>query len=57
MLPGETEVLIRTYLDAFNRSDSEAMLALLCEDVIHDVNEGGRRDRPGEVPLVQRHDG
>lgn len=37
-----TEKLIRAYLDAFNASDSEAMLALLCEDVIHDINQGGR---------------
>ena len=37
-----TEKLIRAYLDAFNVSDSEAMLALLCEDVIHDINQGGR---------------
>ena len=37
-----TEKLIRAYLGAFNASDSEAMLALLCEDVIHDMNQGGR---------------
>ncbi|WP_136660299.1 ketosteroid isomerase-related protein [Nitratireductor sp. XY-223] len=37
-----TENLIRSYLDAFNASDSEAMLALLSEDVIHDINQGGR---------------
>ncbi|CAH0307027.1 ketosteroid isomerase-related protein [Roseomonas sp. CECT 9278] len=34
--------LVRTYLDAFNRGDRAAMLALLTEDVAHDVNQGGR---------------
>jgi steroid delta-isomerase-like uncharacterized protein len=33
---------IRAYYDAFNRRDYEAMLALLTDDVAHDVNEGGR---------------
>ncbi len=33
---------IRAYYDAFNRRDHEAMLALLTDDVAHDVNEGGR---------------
>lgn len=42
MAEQETERLIRAYLDAFNASDSEAMLALLVEDVIHDINQGGR---------------
>jgi steroid delta-isomerase-like uncharacterized protein len=34
--------LVRAYYDAFNRGDREAMLALLTEDVAHDVNQGGR---------------
>ena len=42
MQPGETEALIRAYLEAFNASDSEAMLALLADDVIHDINQGDR---------------
>jgi len=33
---------IRAYLDAFNAGDRAAMLALLTEDVAHDVNQGGR---------------
>jgi len=36
----ETETLIRAYFEAFNRHDSEALLALLAEDVQHDINEG-----------------
>ena len=39
----ETAKLIRTYYEAFNRGDSEAMLAHLTDDVIHDVNQGERR--------------
>ncbi|MEX3012034.1 ketosteroid isomerase-related protein [Hoeflea sp. TYP-13] len=42
MQQATTEKLINDYLDAFNRSDSEGMLALLSEDVIHDINQGGR---------------
>ena len=38
-----TAKLIRAYYDAFNRGDSEAMLAFLADDVIHDVNQGERR--------------
>ncbi len=34
--------LVRAYLDAFNREDRPAMLALLTEDVAHDINQGGR---------------
>lgn len=37
-----TETLIQSYFDAFNRHDAEGMLATLAEDVVHDINEGGR---------------
>jgi steroid delta-isomerase-like uncharacterized protein len=40
--------LIRTYYQVFNGGDRTAFLALLAEDVIHDLNQGGRetgRDR------------
>lgn len=36
--------LVRTYLDAFNAGDSDGMLACLTDDVIHDVNQGERRE-------------
>ncbi|MGI6246498.1 MAG: ketosteroid isomerase-related protein [Pseudochelatococcus sp.] len=39
MSAGET---IRAYYDAFNRGDVEDFLALLAEDVVHDINQGGR---------------
>lgn len=35
--------LIRSYYDAFNAGDTDAMLDHLTEDVIHDVNQGERR--------------
>jgi steroid delta-isomerase-like uncharacterized protein len=34
--------LVRASYDAFNRGDREGMLALLTDDVAHDVNQGGR---------------
>ncbi len=37
-----TEDLIRAYYAAFESGDREAMLALLAEDVAHDVNQGPR---------------
>lgn len=38
----ETERLIVAYYAAFNAGDKAAFLALLDEDVVHDVNQGGR---------------
>src|SRR3990170_3006428 len=38
-----TASLIRDYYAAFNKGYSDAMLAFLTDDVIHDVNQGERR--------------
>lgn len=38
----ETERLIRAYYEAFNAGAKAAFLALLSEDVVHDINQGGR---------------
>lgn len=43
MSRADTQTLIQSYYDAFNRGDSNAMLTFLSEDVIHDVNQGERR--------------
>ena len=43
MTATETETLLRRYYDAFNRGDSDGMLACLTDDVVHDVNQGERR--------------
>ena len=37
-----THDLVQAYYDAFNRGDREATLALLSEDVVHDLNQGAR---------------
>lgn len=37
-----TETLIQSYYDAFNRKDVEGFLSLLTDDVVHDINQGGR---------------
>lgn len=34
--------LVLTYYAAFNRGDWEGMLALLADDVVHDLNQGAR---------------
>ena len=34
--------VIRAYYEAFNSGDRGAMLALLAEDVAHDINQGAR---------------
>ena len=36
------EALIRAYYAAFNTGDAEGMLALMTDDVAHDINEGRR---------------
>ena len=37
-----THDLIHAYYAAFNRGDREAMLTLLTDDVVHDLNQGPR---------------
>ena len=37
-----TEELIRAYYAAFNAADYDGMVALLTEDVAHDINQGAR---------------
>ncbi|MDX2158319.1 MAG: ketosteroid isomerase-related protein [Hyphomicrobiaceae bacterium] len=41
-----TEALVRRYYEAFNRGDTEGMLACVSDTVAHDVNQGVRR--PGK---------
>jgi len=38
----DTAALIRRYLEAFNSKNWDAMLDCLSDDVIHDINQGGR---------------
>lgn len=39
-----TESLIQAYYAAFNRQDWEGMLALLTDNVVHDINQGEREE-------------
>jgi steroid delta-isomerase-like uncharacterized protein len=41
-LPAMSTSLIEAYYDAFNRRDYPAMLALVADDVVHDINQGAR---------------
>jgi steroid delta-isomerase-like uncharacterized protein len=41
-VPSPSAATVRRYYDAFNRGDHAAMLGLLTDDVIHDVNQGDR---------------
>lgn len=51
--------IIDAYYAAFNRQDTAGMLALLAEDVAHDINQGGReigRDRfAAFLEIMNRH--
>jgi steroid delta-isomerase-like uncharacterized protein len=38
-----TQDLIQAYYDAFNAADMPAFLALLSDDVVHDINQGERQ--------------
>lgn len=40
----QTVQLIERYYAAFNAGDWDAMLACLADDVVHDVNQGSRRE-------------
>jgi steroid delta-isomerase-like uncharacterized protein len=40
----ETEELIRRYYQKFNAQDVAGMVACLAKDVVHDVNQGARRN-------------
>ena len=41
MSRADTEALIRDYYSAFNAGDIQGFLALLSDDVVHDINQGG----------------
>jgi len=50
-----TESLIHTYYARFNAGDMPAFLALLTDDVAHDINQGGREmGREAFAAFMQR---
>ena len=49
--------LVLAYYAAFNRGDREAMLALLSDDIAHDLNQGARETgKPAFAAFMQRMD-
>lgn len=38
----KTQELVKAYYEAFNEQNRKVILSLLAEDVIHDINQGGR---------------
>ncbi len=38
----DAERVVRAYYDAFNAGDREGFLALLTDDVVHEISQGGR---------------
>jgi steroid delta-isomerase-like uncharacterized protein len=51
----ETTSLIRRYYDAFNRGDTDGVLACLADDVVHDVNQGMRRSGKAAFRAFSQH--
>jgi steroid delta-isomerase-like uncharacterized protein len=53
----DTEKLIRDYYAAFNAGDRQALLALLADNVVHDINQGARETgRPAFAAFLARMD-
>ena len=51
----DAETVIRTYYAAFDAGDDEGFLALLTDDVVHDVNQGPREiGRDAFAAFVER---
>ena len=49
--------LVLAYYAAFNRGDRQAMLDLLADDVVHDLNQGGRETgKAAFAAFMQRMD-
>ena len=49
--------LVLNYYAAFNRGDWESMLAMLTDDVVHDLNQGARETgKPAFAAFMQRMD-
>lgn len=51
----QTEDLIRRYYAAFNARDWAGMVSCLADDVVHDVNQGGRHTGKGHFSNFLAH--
>lgn len=47
--------IIRAYYDAFNSQDMAAFLALLSDDVVHDINQGERQSGKAAFATFMEH--
>lgn len=47
--------LINAYYDAFNAADTETFLGLLSDDVVHDINQGGRQTGKAAFARFMEH--
>ncbi|MGG5886450.1 ketosteroid isomerase-related protein [Falsiroseomonas sp. HC035] len=53
----DAERLIRAYYAAFDAGDRSAMLAMVADDLVHDVNQGGRRKgKPAFIAFLAQMD-
>lgn len=50
-----TASLIQSYYAAFNAGDTDALLALLAEDVAHDINQGERQNGKAAFARFMAH--
>ncbi|MFC3606652.1 ketosteroid isomerase-related protein [Stutzerimonas tarimensis] len=50
-----TRDLIKAYYDAFNAGDMQRFLALLGDDVVHDINQGERQVGKGAFETFMGH--
>lgn len=54
-MQASSEQLIRDYYAAFNQQDMSTFLDLLSDDVVHDINQGGRETgKPAFAAFMQR---
>lgn len=51
----QTIALIRRYYGAFNAADMTAFLDLLTDDVVHDINQGGRETGKAAFAAFMKH--
>ena len=55
---GAAAALIERYYGAFNAGDMEAFIALLADDVVHDINQGAReRGKAAFAAFMRRMNG
>ncbi|MEQ1754525.1 MAG: ketosteroid isomerase-related protein [Micropepsaceae bacterium] len=54
-MQNEVTDLVKRYFDAFNAGNASGMLACLSDTVVHDVNQGGRREGKAKFAEFLQH--